>query len=98
MSETYQTNLKRLTDLAQQHGLVLNPNEERVKKVVDLMADNFDMAGEWVCPCKQTVKPAVKGKDTTCPCPEWQDEINAQGHCHCKLFYTKEKATQQQNG
>ena len=95
MPETYQVNLDRLTDIANKNGLTLNPDEERVKKVVGLMADNFDLAGEWICPCKQTVKPAVKGKDTTCPCTEWMDEIAAEGHCFCKLFFTEGKAREQ---
>lgn len=95
MSATYQANLARLTDIAKQNGFVLNPDEERVKKVVGLMANNYDIAEEWICPCKQTVKPAEKGRDKTCPCDEWTDEIDAEGCCFCKLFYTEEKAAEQ---
>ncbi len=92
MPDTYRLNLERLIRIAEENALTLNPDEERVKKVVGLMADNFDAVQEWVCPCKQTVKPAEKGKDKTCPCPEWLDEIKAEGHCFCKLFFTREKA------
>jgi len=94
VSGTYEKNLKRLREIADTHGLVLNPDEKRVKKVVGLMADNYDQVNEWVCPCKQTQRPAVKGEDEICPCNAWMEEINAEGHCRCRLFYAKEEAAE----
>jgi len=87
MSPAYQRNYQRLAAVAEEHGLVPNPDEARVQKVVGLMAQNFDAVGEWICPCKQQHKPPEKGKDKTCPCPEWLDEIARDGHCYCRLFY-----------
>lgn len=87
MQDTYNKNLLRLTEIATATGVILNSDQQRVEKVVGLMANNYDLVGEWVCPCKQSVKPAQKGKDVECPCPEWLDEINKMGHCHCKLFF-----------
>ena len=87
MSPTYQRNYQRLVDVAGERGLMLNPDEARVQKVVGLMAQNFDAVGEWICPCKQQHKPLEKGKDRTCPCPEWLDEIARDGHCYCRLFF-----------
>lgn len=95
MSSPYEQNLKRLSEIADKNDLVLNPDEERVQKVVGLMAGNYEQVQEWICPCKQTQKPSEKGKDKTCPCNEWMSEINELGHCYCKLFYTKEKAAEQ---
>lgn len=92
MSTTYQINFNRLKKIAEENGFVFNPDPERVKKVIGLMSDNFDLVEEWVCPCKQQFKPPQKGKDTLCPCPEWIDEIKDIGHCYCKLFFSKEKA------
>ncbi|MBP7937597.1 MAG: ferredoxin:thioredoxin reductase [Phycisphaerae bacterium] len=89
MSATYEQNLRRLSDAAAKHGLVLNPDEARVQKVVGLMAENYDAVGEWVCPCKQQHKPAQKGMDKICPCPEWLDEIAKDGHCFCRLFFAQ---------
>lgn len=91
MSACYEQNLNRLKGIAESNGLILNPDQQRVEKVVGLMATNYEITEEWICPCKQTVKPAEKGKDIVCPCPEWQDEIEDLGHCHCKLFYAKDK-------
>ena len=92
MNNAYTTNLGRLDTLAREMELVLNPDVERVKKVVGLMTDNFQAVGEYICPCKQEHKPAQKGMDKTCPCPEWLDEIARDGHYFCKLFFTTQKA------
>jgi len=89
MSESYDVNLGRLRKIASEHGMALNPDPERLKKVVGLMADNHDAVGEWICPCKQQNKPPVKGADKICPCPEWLDEIKSDGKCFCKLFFAQ---------
>jgi ferredoxin-thioredoxin reductase catalytic subunit len=68
----------------------LNPDPERVKKVVGLMTANFEAVGEYICPCKQQNKPPVKGADTLCPCPEMGMEIEESGHCFCRLFVAPE--------
>jgi ferredoxin-thioredoxin reductase catalytic subunit len=85
--DTYQTNLHRLLQLATQMGLTLNPYAARVQKVVGFLAKKFDAVGEWVCPCKQKHKPALKGADITCPCPTLNTEIGIAGHCFCRLFH-----------
>jgi ferredoxin-thioredoxin reductase catalytic subunit len=70
MINEYNTNLDRLSTLARKQGLLLNPDAARVNKVVGLMTNNYEAVGEYICPCKQQHKPAEKGKDKTCPCPE----------------------------
>jgi ferredoxin-thioredoxin reductase catalytic subunit len=92
MDDPYEVNLRRLDAIARKQKLVFNPDPARVKKVVGLMTGNFLAVGEYICPCKQDHKPAQKGMDKTCPCPEWLDEIARDGHCFCKLFFTAEKA------
>ena len=91
-SECYRENLRRLREIAARHGLRLNSDAARVEKVAGLMAENYRRIEEWVCPCKQTAKPAAKGVDKTCPCPEWKEELREDGHCSCRLFYTMEEA------
>jgi ferredoxin-thioredoxin reductase catalytic chain len=92
MDNACEINLGRLDAVAREKGLVLNPDPARVKKVVGLMTENHLAVGEYICPCKQEHKPAQKGMDKTCPCPEWLDEIAKDGHCFCKLFFTPQKA------
>jgi len=92
MQSAYETNHARLAATAADHGLALNPDAERVRKVVGLMTESFLAVGEYVCSCKQRHKPAQKGLDKTCPCPEWLEEVAKDGHCFCRLFFTPAKA------
>ena len=84
---TYEKNLIRLKEIAEKRELVLNPDQVRLQKVIGLMTENFEAVGEYVCPCKQTNKPPIKGKDILCPCPNMMDEIARDGYCHCRLFF-----------
>jgi len=93
----YDRNLARLQGIAQERGLTLNPDQARVQKVVELMTENFEEHGDYYCPCKQEDDAPVEGKDPLCPCPEMQDEIAQEGHCACRLFFTKESAKTAEN-
>jgi len=94
MPDAYEVNQQRVEDIARQHGLVLSPFPLKARMVIRSMAQNCDAVGEWVCPCKQQNQPPVKGKEKTCPCPEWLDEIACDGYCGCKLFFSPAKAQQ----
>ena len=93
MNIAYEQNLSRLTAIACKHGLALNSDSARISKVVGLMTENYLATGEYICPCKQENKPAQKGRDKTCPCPEWLEEIAKDGHCFCRLFYSQSSET-----
>ena len=87
-TEAYSKNLDRVQKIAQDNGYILNPDEERLKKVVGLMTMNHNEFGKYYCPCKQS-HPLDPGKDVLCPCEPWEDEIAKEGNCFCKLFYKK---------
>lgn len=82
----YDAVLKRVTGIAENAGYVLNPDRDRVMKVVGLMTENFVATGKHFCPCKQS-HPLNPETDVVCPCPTWQGEIAKDGHCFCRLFY-----------
>jgi ferredoxin-thioredoxin reductase catalytic chain len=84
----YNITLKRAAEHAEQNGLKLNDDTERVEKVIGLMTMNHSDTGSFFCPCKQS-HPLDPGSDVICPCPELPDEIIADGHCYCRLFYSK---------
>jgi ferredoxin-thioredoxin reductase catalytic subunit len=84
----YSDALIRVSSIAEQNGYVLNPDEERVRKVVGLMTENFVNAGKYYCPCKQT-QPLNPAKDEVCPCPQLKEEVAKDGHCFCRLFFKK---------
>ncbi len=88
----YQINLERIKKIANDLGYVLNSDQERVKKVVEKIATNFESYGDYFCPCKQKNQPPVIGVDVACPCQQLKDEIQKQGHCHCRLFFSPENA------
>ncbi|MBN2620899.1 ferredoxin:thioredoxin reductase [candidate division WOR-3 bacterium] len=87
-TQEYNKNLARVQKIAQDHGYVLNPDDERLKKVVGLMTMNFNGHGRYYCPCKQS-HPLDPNKDVICPCDVWEDEIVKDGKCFCKLFFKK---------
>lgn len=84
----YEGLLEQLRQTAEGNGHTLNPDQERVEKVVGLMTENLVAAGRRFCPCKQT-HPLDPDKDVVCPCPTWKAEIEKDGHCFCRLFYRK---------
>jgi ferredoxin-thioredoxin reductase catalytic subunit len=84
----YNENLVRIKKVAQDKDYVLNPDHERVRKVVGLMTINKSEFGKYYCPCKQS-HPIYPEKDVLCPCPAITDEIMKDGHCYCRLFYRK---------
>lgn len=86
----YHRNLARIKEIAAQRGYLLNPDEERIRKVVGLMTINNSEFGKYFCPCKQS-HPLDPGKDVLCPCPEMAGEIAKDGHCFCKLFFRHER-------
>lgn len=81
----YNDTLARISVIAEKNGFILNPDGERVKKVVGLMTENHLQAGKYYCPCKQS-HPLNPETDVVCPCPEWKNEIAENSICFCKLF------------
>ena len=84
----YNKNLERINKMAAEKGYVLNPDQERLQKVVGLMTMNKSEFGKYYCPCKQS-HPLDPNKDVLCPCPPLADEVEKDGYCFCKLFYQK---------
>ncbi len=80
--------LEELGGIARREGLALNPDGERLDKVVGLMTENLVATGRRYCPCKQS-HPVDQEADKVCPCPEWKDEIDSEGNCFCRLFFRK---------
>jgi ferredoxin-thioredoxin reductase catalytic subunit len=89
-TKEYEKNLKRVGNIAKKKGYVLNPDEERLKKVVGLMTMNYNEFKKYYCPCKQS-HPLNPEKDELCPCPDMDDEVKKDGHCFCRLFYSNTK-------
>ncbi len=87
--DEYRGLLSMMRDRAARYGLVVNPDTSRVEKVVGLMTENLVSTGRPFCPCKQG-HPLDPSADPVCPCREWLDEIERDGHCSCRLFFRGE--------
>ena len=87
----YDINLARLRDYAETKGWMLNPDGDRVRKVVGLMTQNLADHGNYFCPCKLGDKTPVEGTDVVCPCPEVDEEIAEKGHCYCRLLFAEKR-------
>ncbi|HIE05373.1 MAG TPA: hypothetical protein EYP58_01085 [bacterium (Candidatus Stahlbacteria)] len=87
---------KRLEKIGKRRGLVFNKNHGWVDEVIALIASNYLRYGNYYCCCKQS-HPLDPENDTVCPCPELDDEIKADGYCHCRLFFTPEAGKEQMN-
>jgi len=88
-TEGYEKNLTRVRTIASKKGYILNPDEERMQKVVGLMTMNYNEFSKYYCPCKQS-HPLNPQKDVLCPCSVLDEEVKKDGHCFCRLFYRKE--------
>jgi ferredoxin-thioredoxin reductase catalytic chain len=89
-TQEYKENFTRIQKIAHEKGYILNPDQDRVKKVVGLMTMNQNEFGKYYCPCKQS-HPLDPEKDVLCPCPPIAAEVKKDGYCFCKLFYRKTK-------
>ena len=85
-TQKYNDTLARVDKIAEEKGYILNPDQERLQKVVGLMTMNHNEFGKYYCPCKQS-HPLNPGKDVLCPCPPLADEVQKDGYCFCKLFF-----------
>ena len=86
-TEAYTKTLERAEKYALDNGYRLNPNIERVQKVLGLMTLNHIAWGKYLCPCKQSHPPDAEN-DVTCPCPDMDNEIETEGSCSCRLFFS----------
>ncbi len=93
-TKEYNDTLNRSRVIAEKTESTLNPDEERVQKVIGLMTMNYTVTGDYYCPCKQS-HPLDAEKDVVCPCPEIKQEIDAAGMCSCKLFFKQNSQADQ---
>jgi ferredoxin-thioredoxin reductase catalytic subunit len=87
--KAYADNYKRLKRICEKKGYIFNPNQDWVDQVVRLMTNNQKEHGKYFCPCKQHYPIDIKS-DVVCPCSSLDEEVTADGCCHCRLFCSKD--------
>ena len=90
-NSSFQIPLDNSRKIAERFGYELNPDQSQLNQLIQHLTDNKANYGKYYCPCKQSY-PVNPEKDPVCPCPDFREEIEKQGHCECHLFYSPEAA------
>ncbi len=94
--DDYLKNRSRLENIARKKEYVFNANSDWVDQVIRLMTNNYLKYGKYYCPCKQS-HPLDPENDPICPCPEMDEEVKRDGHCHCRLFFSPSALKERMN-
>ncbi|MDN7024036.1 ferredoxin:thioredoxin reductase [Methanoculleus sp. FWC-SCC1] len=77
---------------ARENDLILNPDERVRNAVLQGLARNQIRYGVRYCPCRIRKGVAEEDAQIACPCAYHREEIEAEGRCHCNLFFRKDAA------
>jgi ferredoxin-thioredoxin reductase catalytic chain len=83
----YRDILSWIRRYAKEKGLALNPDDRQFRAVVRGLVRNRLRHGERYCPCRIRSGDPEKDRLIICPCSHHEEEIAAEGHCHCNLFF-----------
>jgi len=72
---------------AARRGYFLNPDARALDIVIRGLARNCQKFGHAYCPCRLRSGDPEKDNEIICPCIFHGDEVEREGHCHCRLFY-----------
>lgn len=90
MSDQWEAKVARERRWAEEYGraggLALNPVAELRERLLATMAENIELYGRRICPCRESTGNQAEDRKLTCPCADHQAEIAASGTCHCTLF------------
>lgn len=76
----------RLERHLQNKPFCFNPDPIIVDAVLLAMVKRKEKMGEEYCPCRKVSGDKEKDSAIICPCVYHEDEIAADGYCHCRLF------------
>jgi ferredoxin-thioredoxin reductase catalytic chain len=72
---------------SEKSGYKLNPSQEEVDLIVKGLTNNKIKYGFRYCPCRILEHDKIKDQPKICPCKWHKDEIEQDGHCHCRLYF-----------
>ncbi len=85
--ESYHETLKKF---APKQGLILNPDWEIVKPLLQGLLINGERYGLRTCPCRLAAGNPEKDRDIVCPCVYAKPDIAEFGACYCWLYTSQE--------
>lgn len=78
---------KRIYRVAQKRGYEVM--ESNLDTVINGLLKQFEKYGGYYCPCRVVPKSEKERKKIACPCIYLDEEIAANGICHCRLYKQK---------
>jgi ferredoxin-thioredoxin reductase catalytic subunit len=85
----YREILSWVKQYARKKGYALNTDDRQFNAVLRGLVRNKLKHGEKYCPCRIRSGEPEKDRLIICPCAHHEKEIEAEGHCHCNLFFKK---------
>lgn len=73
-------------DEAGRSGYRLNEDERQLGAVIKGLVRNRERFGAQYCPCRIRSGDPEKDAAIVCPCVHRDEEVGAEGRCHCNLF------------
>lgn len=87
----YDAVLRFARQYAKAQGYALNPDPEKLDRVVEGLAHNQKNYGFRYCPCRPLSDNPKEDAKKICPCFWHRDEVKRDGRCHCSLFWDPKK-------
>ncbi|MDZ7339049.1 MAG: ferredoxin:thioredoxin reductase [candidate division KSB1 bacterium] len=85
--EQYYEALKKF---APTRGLILNPDWEVVRPLLEGLLKNGERYGLRTCPCRPATGDPDKDSDIVCPCVYAKPDIEEYGACYCWLYVSQD--------
>ncbi len=73
---------------AQKSGYRLNEDQRQLGVVIRGLVRNHERFGDRFCPCRIRSGDPEKDREIICPCIFREEEVKADGRCHCNLFFS----------
>ena len=88
----YDAVLRFARQYARAQGYTLNPDPEKLDRVIAGLVRNQKKHGFRYCPCRPLSGDPKEDAKKICPCFWHRDEVKRDGRCHCSLFWDPKKA------
>lgn len=79
-----------LKNFAPTKGLILNPDWDVVKPLLEGLLINGERYGYRSCPCRPATGNLEKDRDIVCPCVYAKPDIEEYGACYCWLYVSQD--------
>jgi ferredoxin-thioredoxin reductase catalytic chain len=81
---------KALKEHAAKQGLIMNPDWDTVKPLLEGLLRRGELDGVRTCPCRIASGELGKDRDIVCPCVYAKPDIEEFGTCYCNLFASQD--------